>query len=127
MFEFVIHNTYKIECNKGAEEHFGIPVIGSQDIGQSMKKVMKKRIDACIFAQEEGDYVVKRLKLKDIHRAFFGEFDDVILIPKGTKGDEVDRILSKVIETMASSGRLQELYARIHVPYQEWQPFEMGW
>ena len=41
---------YKIECNKGAEEHFGIPVIGSQDIGQSMKKAATL-LEMCIFSR----------------------------------------------------------------------------
>jgi polar amino acid transport system substrate-binding protein len=92
-----------------------------------MEKVGKKRIDACIHAQEESDYVVNQLKLKDIHRESYTSFDDVVLVQKGEKGDEADKIISASLKALASSGRLEELHSKIHVPYQDWQPEKMNW
>ncbi len=51
-----------------------------------------------------------------------GDFEDVFIIAKGPTGDEVDRFLGEAIERPAASGRLAEIYSRLHRPYVEWQP-----
>ena len=116
------NSPYKIETYAGLEDFFGFPVSPSGALDQSYNKLLKGRIDACIFAQEEGDFVLKSMKIKDIHRAFFKEYDDVIVIPKGPAGDAVDQILTDALNTLKSDGRLQKLHEKIHVPYQDWQP-----
>jgi polar amino acid transport system substrate-binding protein len=118
---------YKISMMRGLEGFFGFPGEGETSIEQMMEKVGKKRIDACIHAQEESDYVVNQLKLKDIHRESYTSFDDVVLVQKGEKGDEADKIISASLKALASSGRLEELHSKIHVPYQDWQPEKMNW
>ncbi len=118
---------YKIGMMRGLEDFFGFPGEGETSIEQMMEKVAKKRIDACIHAQEEADYVVNQLKLKDVHREFYTSFDDVVLVQKGEKGDEADKIISDSLKALASSGRLEELHSKIHVPYQDWQPDKMNW
>jgi hypothetical protein len=67
------------------------------------------------------------LKLKNIHREQYDKFDDVFVIPKGAKGKEIDKILSGCLQKLRSSGKLQELHKKVHLPYQKWQPYEMGW
>jgi len=113
---------YKISMMRGLEDFFGFPGEGETSIEQMMEKVDKKRIDACIHAQEEADFVLKQVKLKDIHREFYTSFDDVVLVQKGEKGDEADKIVSGSLKALAASGRLEELHSKIHVPYQDWQP-----
>ncbi len=118
---------YKVEIYRGLEDFFTFPVQGESSIEQMMQKVAKKRIDACVLAQEEADYVLNQLKLKDIHRESYESFDDVIIIPKGERGDAVDKIVSQSLKTLASNGRLEELHSKIHSPYQDWQPEKMNW
>ncbi len=117
----------KIESILGFLEYFDFPIIESTGVENSLKKVNIKRIDAFIFAQEECDFTVKQLKLKDIHREVYDKFDDVFVIPKGPKGQEIDSILSACIKKLISSGEMQKLHMKVHLPYQEWQPHKMGW
>jgi len=113
----------KVETNEGIREYFDFPNISSNSLEQSIKKIENRRADALIWAQEEADYVVKTQNAQQIHRSYYGVFDDVIVIPKGTKGDETDKILTKIINELKSSGRLAELHKKVHVPYVDWQPY----
>ena len=117
----------KIETIGGFIDYFDFPVIESIGVENSLRKVDAKRIDAFVFAQEECDFTIKKYKLKNIHRELYEKFDDVFIIPKGNKGKEIDRILSGCIQTMRSSGKLEGLHQKVHLPYQLWQPYEMGW
>jgi polar amino acid transport system substrate-binding protein len=115
---------YKIETGRGLEDCFDFPMITSSAIDHSMKKIATRRIDGFIWAQEEADYVLKELKIDTIHRAFYWAFDDVIVIPKGHKGEQIDQILSHAIRTLKSTGRWQVLHEKIHQPYLEWQVYQ---
>lgn len=117
---------YKIET-QGMGSYFDFPIADSVGVENSLKKVNIKRIDAFIFAQEECDFTTKQLRLKNIHREIYNKFDDVFVIPKGDKGKEIDRILSACLVKLRSDGRLKDLHKKIHIPFQEWQPHEMGW
>jgi polar amino acid transport system substrate-binding protein len=118
---------FKIETGRGLGDLFDFPLITSSSIEQSMKKIVARRIDGFIWAQEESDSVLRNLKTDAIHRAFYRTFQDVIVIPDGPKGDVVDRILSQAIRTLKSTGRWQVLHKKIHRPYIEWQPYQMQW
>ncbi|MBN2059354.1 MAG: ABC transporter substrate-binding protein [Deltaproteobacteria bacterium] len=118
---------YSIEVPKGLEEQFPFPVISSNYVDQSLKKVAAKRIDALVWAQEETDLTLKRLKICTVRREFWQAFDDVILIPRGPAGDRLDIILSDALSKLRASGQLEQLYSNIHRPYDDWQPSEMGW
>jgi polar amino acid transport system substrate-binding protein len=118
---------YTIEVPQGIENQFPFPTIPSNYVNQSLRKVEANRIDALVWAQEETDLTLRRLKIVSIRREFWQSFDDVILIPKGPAGKRMDRILSKALNTLKASGRLDRLYSRIHRPYEDWQPFDMGW
>jgi polar amino acid transport system substrate-binding protein len=113
----------KIETNEGIREYFDFPNISSNSLEQSIKKIETRRADALVWAQEEADHVVKTLNAQQIHRSYYGVFDDVIVIPKGAKGDETDKILTKIIKDLQASGRLAELHKKVHVPYVDWQPY----
>lgn len=117
----------KIESILGFLEYFDFPISESTEVENSLKKVDIKRIDAFVFAQEECDFMVKQLKLKNIHRELYDKFDDVFVIPKGPKGEEIDTILSFCIKKLVSTGEMQKLHMKVHLPYQEWQPHKMDW
>ncbi|MFQ2191281.1 type 2 periplasmic-binding domain-containing protein [Aeromonas jandaei] len=103
-------------------DYMPFPVQRSMSIEQSLRKLSRSRIDAFIWAQEEADLMLKNLKLTNIHREFFGDFEDVFIIQKGGNGDEMDEFLSRAIEQLAASGKLAEIYEKIHRPYVDWQP-----
>lgn len=99
-----------------------IPLQRSMSIEQSLRKLSRGRIDAFIWAQEEADLMLRQLKLTNIHREHLGDFEDVFIIAKGPAGDETDRFLGEAIDRLTASGKLAEIYSRLHRPYVEWQP-----
>lgn len=103
-------------------DYMPFPAQRSMSIEQSLRKLSRGRIDAFIWAQEEADIMLRRLGLTNIHREFFGDFDDVFVIQKGAAGDEMDEFVSRSIDQLAASGKLAEIYSKIHQPYVEWQP-----
>jgi len=103
-------------------DYMPFPVQRSMSIEQSLRKLSRGRIDAFVWAQEEADLMLKHLGLTNIRREFFGDFEDVFLIQKGAAGDDMDQFLSDAIVRLAASGKLAEIYEKIHRPYQEWQP-----
>lgn len=120
---------YVLETDRGHVELFDFPIQGQSSIEQMLKKLQAKRIDGFIFSQEETDRVLRKMRLKEVHREYYQTYDDIPIVRKddANLGDEVDRILSTALATLKKSGKLQELWKRIHVPYQNWQPSEMGW
>jgi polar amino acid transport system substrate-binding protein len=118
---------YVIDAPGGLEGNFTIPVVPSNDLTSSFQTLQNKRIDAILWAQEESDLTVKDLKLNKIYRSHYADFDDAIIIPKGPESEKIDAILSDALKKIKASGKQQELYKSIHVPYVDWQPSEMGW
>lgn len=118
---------YKIKSGNGFESFFRIPILKTNNIESALKMVDEKRIDGLLWAQEEADVELKRLKLKNIKRFFWKNFNDIVVIPKGKRGEEIDKILSAAIRKLNETGELKKLRKKIHVPYVDWQPSEMGW
>jgi polar amino acid transport system substrate-binding protein len=119
---------YRIEgIATGVRNHVAIPFDESFSVESSLLQVNAKRIDAFIHTQEGADPIVIEHRLKNIYRSRFMSYYDVVSVQKSAHGEEVNRILSECIRTLRKSGRLQEIYRRIHRPYDDWQPAEMGW
>ena len=118
---------YKIDSSRGMLGTLKFPLIGSDSIEQSFKKLDSKRIDALVWGQEEADHVLSQLKLKRIYRVHLYDFKEKILISKGAEGEKIDIILSDAIRKLRKTGKLQELFSKVHQPYKDWQPAQMGW
>lgn len=118
---------YKLESSPGLKESFKYPYTVSNNIEESVKKLDAGRIDGYIWSQEEVDAYLNKEKLKNIYRSLFYEFDDDIAIAKNDKSEKINKILTDCIGKLESSGKLKELYDKIHSPYKEWQPSNMGW
>ena len=103
-------------------DYMPFPVQRSMSIEQSLRKLSRGRIDAFVWAQEEADLMLKQLGLTNIRREFFGDFEDVFIIQKGAAGDEMDEFLRQAIDQLAATGKLAEIYEKLHRPYVEWQP-----
>ncbi|MBN1983581.1 MAG: hypothetical protein JW795_18740 [Chitinivibrionales bacterium] len=118
---------YKIELTRGTETFYAFPTSQSVEVEPSFKKLGMGRIDAFLIAQEDGDMVLKKLKIKNLKRNLFENKDDLIAIQKGPSGDEVDKILTDLITKLDQSGKSAKLREKVHIPYVDWQPATMGW
>lgn len=118
---------YKIEIPSGIESEFPFPGISQNSVEQGLKKVESKRIDALVWAQEEVDLTLKKLKIKNINRTLWMGFEDAIIIAKGPEGDKINKLLSDLLKKLQKLGRLEQIYSKIHLPYDDWQPSKMGW
>jgi polar amino acid transport system substrate-binding protein len=118
---------YKIEIPSGIESEFPFPGISQNSVEQGLKKVESKRIDALVWAQEEVDFTLKKLKIKNINRTLWMGFEDAIIIAKGAEGDKMNKLLSDLLKKLQKSGRLEQIYSKIHLPYDDWQPSKMDW
>lgn len=101
---------------------WGFPVEPFSTFDGALKKVAAGRIDGFLWAQEEADLALRQLGLQNIHREFYGAFEDVFLIPRSPRGDMVDRIVTQTLDSLRKSNRLTTLYGKIHQPYNPWQP-----
>lgn len=108
------------------ESNFYFPVFSSFNLEEALLQVHNKRIDAYVSSQD-ADRDLKKLKLNTIHREYYRDFKDMLIITKGPKGDELNKILSNCLRKLKASGRLQELNKKMHSPYTKWQPADMGW
>ena len=100
---------YKIETDRAHVKYFNFPIIASNSIKSSLKKVDVGRIDGYIFAMPETDGVLKELGLKNIKRTKYKTFKVKIVIPKGEKGKTIDHILSSLIQKLKKSGEYERI------------------
>jgi polar amino acid transport system substrate-binding protein len=61
-------------------------------------------------------------KRRGLRRELYAGLEDVFILPRTPRGEQVDAILSRLIEPLRASGRLAALYRRIHAPFDPWQP-----
>lgn len=115
---------YKIELSGGSEQYYKFPTNPTADIATSFQKLERGRIDGYITAQEDGDIMCKKFRLKNVKRTLWECKDDVISIPNGPRGEEVDRIITDCIKKLTENGTLQKIRAKIHIPYEDWQPYK---
>lgn len=118
---------YRIELARGTESMYDFPTTPTSEMVGTMEKIKLGRADAYLSAQEEGDVVIRNNKWKWVHRELLEHKDDLIAIPSGPEGSEVDKILSDAITKLDQSGKSKLLREKIHVAYIEWQPANMAW
>lgn len=111
---------YRIEAPPTYD--WGFPYENFTSFENALNKISAGRIDALLWAQEEPDAVIRTMGLKNIHREYYDSYDDVFMLPRSPRGDFVDRVLGASIDRLRKNGQLAKLYARIHRPYNPWQP-----
>ena len=112
---------YKLETNPVAIHFFDFPLQPFASAESSLKKVDMGRIDGLIYAMNETDTLLKRLGLKNVKRIYFDAFDAPILVAKGQKGDEVEKILSPLLKKLRDNGTYaQVLGPMLNQKFQEW-------
>lgn len=100
---------------------WGFPTAKNFKLSSALKKIELGRLDALIWAQEEADITLRQLNLTQIQRGHFGDYDEVFMLPRNARGDQVDCALTQAIREARKGGRLQAAYARVHQPYSDWQ------
>ncbi|OWY37279.1 hypothetical protein CEK28_17930 [Xenophilus sp. AP218F] len=102
--------------------NWGFPSKSVVNLELSLKKLNLGRTDAVLWAQEEADYILRKDGLTSIHREHFDDYPDVLFLSCNRRGDFVNQAISAAIRAARASGELQKAYARVHLPYQDWQP-----
>ncbi|AXE31183.1 hypothetical protein DK842_15580 [Chromobacterium phragmitis] len=102
--------------------NWGFPTKSVVNLELSLKQLNLGRVDAVLWAQEEADYLVRKNQLSRIRREHFDDYPDVLFMSCNRRGDFVNQALSRAIRAARASGELQKAYARVHLPYQNWQP-----
>ncbi|MDE1712485.1 transporter substrate-binding domain-containing protein [Chromobacterium amazonense] len=102
--------------------NWGFPTKSVVNLELALKQLNLGRVDAVLWAQEEADYLVRKNKLSHIHREHFDDYPDVLFMSCNRRGDFVNQALSRAIRAARASGELQKAYAKVHLPYQNWQP-----
>ena len=115
---------YNIETEAAHTGLFPFRTIPSGDLLASLRKVDAGRIDGFIFAGVDIDPIVAQGNYKNVHRQLYGYFDGVFLLPKWTKGDEKDKLLTAAITKANQDPSVKAIIARALATYKgvDWQP-----
>ena len=114
--------SYKLETDRAHTQYFPFSIEPSTNLESSLKKLDAGRIDGFIFADFASDPIIKQAGLKNVHRALYKTFDVKIILPKGGRGGEVDKLLSSSIQSLRKKGDYDKLMSAIDKPYDNWQP-----
>jgi len=116
---------YKIETDIAHVDYFNFSCSGSPSIEASLKKVDSGAIDGFIFSITSSDKMLKSLALKNIKRQYFDTFNNKFLIAKGTKGGEIDKMLSDGMTKIKANGKYDQILGsllKMAEKYDDWQP-----
>jgi len=110
-----------VETDRAHIDYFEFPIKPSAGIENSLKKLDAGRIDGFIFADLATDPVLKKLNSKNIKRQLFKRYDVKIILKKGGKGGEIDKLLSVAIAKLRKSGEYDRIMSVLDKPYSDWQ------
>jgi len=111
---------FKIETDMAHTDYFSFACTGSTNAEASLKKVDAGTIDGYIFGQPTTNLILKKIPMKNIKRQYYDTFHMKFLIQKGTKGGELDKKLTVLIEKLKANGKYQEVLK--FDAYNDWQP-----
>jgi len=114
--------SYKLETDRAHTQYFPFPIEPSANLESSLKKLDAGRIDGFIFADFASDPIIKQNSLKNIHRSLYKVFDVKIILQKGARGGEVDKLLSSAIQSLRKKGEYDKLIGPVDRSYDDWQP-----
>lgn len=114
--------SYKLETDRAHTQYFPFPIAASSSLESSLRQVDAGRIDGFIFADSAADPLIRQHGLKNIKRSLYKVFDVKIILPKGTRGGEVDKLLTAAIQSLKKKGVYDKIMSPIEVRYDNWQP-----
>lgn len=113
---------FKVETEQAHVDYFDFPIVASNSIEGSLKKVNAGRVDAFVFADTASDPIVKSAALGNVKRQLYKRFDVKVVLPKGERGGAADKWLSENIGKLRASGEYNRIMGMIDTPFQSWQP-----
>jgi ABC-type amino acid transport substrate-binding protein len=115
---------YKIETSASLADLLEFTPLISPNLEASLQKVDNGSIDGLLYSQSSGDILVKKLALTSIKRQFYGDRYLSFAIKKGTKGGEVDKLITDGITKTKANGKFEEILGVIYkkAKYDNWQP-----
>lgn len=118
--EIGIHNleNYLIEGERGHVEFFDFDVVPSTCVECSFKKLENSRIDGFIYPALEGDVLIKKLGLRNIDSLYFDTYESKFALPKNSRGEELNTLLSSIISKM----KISERYLILNKANKTWKP-----
>ena len=108
---------YSIETFPNVSSYFPFPSKGFTCVECALRKVSAGRLDAYIMAMDDVDEVIRKEKMPSIHRELFADFDAVIAVGKGPRGQQVKKILDAATDCALKKGKLQPAYLKVHKPF----------
>lgn len=102
---------------------WGFPTERMLDPGVTdWQRLAAGRIDAIVYGQEGGDQLLRQSGATGLQRAHFGDLHDVLGFPLGARGEFVEAALDRTLKRMQREGLLAPLQAKVHRPWNPWQP-----
>jgi len=102
---------YRVETDLGHTVFFYNGIQGTTCLPCSVKKLTTGRLDGLIFASREIEFMAKDASISNIRRQNYKIFGSKFILPVGKKGDEIDLLISRLIQQMLKSGKLQKVAA----------------
>lgn len=100
---------YKVETDSGHTIFFNKNIQGTTCLSCSVKKLSANRLDGLVFASREIDFMIKEGGYTNIKRENFKIFGSKFILPVGKKGEEIDALLSSLIQKMIKDGTLEKV------------------
>lgn len=119
---------YNIETLRGASFHFPFKIAEIDSFEQGILRMVKGRTDGFLVEQDATDAYIRKHKIKNIRRTYYSTTKSCIIIAKGPRRKEMDRIITGSLRKLKATGQLQKITDKIHLPfYDDWQPYLMNW
>lgn len=118
---------YHIATMLGHDSFFTFKIEEISSIETAVKLVAAGRIDGFIMEQDAVDKIIRQQKVANIRRTLYKTMDSCIVVAKSSKGRAISKIIGKALQNLKKSGKLAQINATIHQPYNPWQPSDMHW
>ncbi len=116
--------SYKIESDLANADLFPFALLPSTNPEASLRKIDAARIDGYILGQSSADPVLRALKLTNVTRQLYDNFDTAFALQKGGRGSPVDKFLTDGMKKIKESGEFDKIMganAKASV-WSDWQP-----
>jgi len=111
-------DTLRIGSDPSALTFFPFPYQTFFNVAGGLDGLVEHHIDGFIWAKDVMDPLLKAKHLEGkIQRTLFKRYENYFLLPKGTSGGEIDRLLSRGVSALKAKNRLSELFKPVESGY----------
>lgn len=104
----------RIGTGPSALTFFSFPYQTYFNVAGGLDGLVDRHIDGFIWAKDVMDPILKQRHLEGkIQRTLFQRYANYFLLPKGTSGSDIDRLLSKGVSALKAKNRLGELFKAV--------------